>query len=392
LLGKGFEEQRGLKMKAMKRLAAHLERRPQELGKLKSEGAKIIGYIPTGFVPEELIWASGAVPVGLIRGGDPEAVAASGAYLPRFYDTFCRAQIGYRILGIDYLYQIVDLLVVPVIDNNMRALGDSWAFFTDVEVFQCGIPRTKDALGHQYYLASLHELRKKLEDFTGAEIDDDKLRRYIDLYNRMKELLREISLLRKSERPPISGKDFATLHHASFYAEPFTFVDVLESLLQELRGKEAPVRGPRVLLIGSTLASGDYKILDIAEGLGAAIVVEDFSEGIRPYWEKVEADEDPLRGLAKTYFIKRAAPAFFFPSQEGTDFLLKLAEDFKVDGALWYNLMFRDSYDVESFHFERLFKEKLGLPMLRVYSDYARAEEGPLRTRIETFIETTRWR
>ena len=379
-------------MGAMEKLAAHLGKRPLELRKLKSEGVKIIGYIPNGYMPEELVYASGAIPVGLIRGGEHEPVAVSGSYLPRFLDTFCRSQIGYRMLGEDFLYQTVDLVVVPVTDNNIRAIADSWSFYTDVKVFQYGVPHIKDGLGFQYYLVSLNELKERLADFTGTKIDDDKTKEFMDLFNRMNGLLKEISLLRKSERPPISGRDFASLNHASFYADPATFVDILQSLLQELKEKETPVRKPRILLTGSTLAMGDYKILDMVEELGAAIVIEEFSEGIRPYWEKVEADGDPLKALAEAYFMRRTTPAFFRPSRERIDFVLKLAEDFKVDGLIWYQLMYRDSYDVESFYFEKILKEKLGIPMLKVQSDYDKAELGPLRTRIETFIETLKGR
>ena len=375
-------------MKALEELMVHLAGRPVELARLRNEGAKIVGYVPNGYMPEELVYASGAIPVGLLRGGEHEPVAVSGAYVPRFLDTFCRAQIGYRMLGDDLLYQIVDLVVVPVTDNNIRAIADTWAFYTDVETFRYGVPHTKDELGCEYYLGSLHEFREKLEDFTGAEIDGSRLSESIGLFNEIKGVLKEISLLRKSERVPISGKDFARLNHASFYADPATFLQLLRSLFEELRQKEVPVKKPRILLTGSTLAMGDYKILDLVEQAGGAVVVEEFSEGIRPYWENVEANGDPLKALADAYFMRRVPPAFFRPSRERVDFVLHLAEEFKVDGIIWYQLMYRDSYDVESFYFERILKESLGIPMLKIQSDYDMSEVGPLRTRVETFIDT----
>jgi len=377
-------------MEVMEKLSAHLGRRPVELRKLKEEGRKIIGYVPNGYMPEELLYACGAVPVGLIRGGEPEPVAVSGAYIPRFLDTFCRSQIGYKMLAEEFLYQIVDLIVVPVTDNNVRAIAESWDFFTDTKSFRYGVPHVKDKLGFEYFLGSLNELKEEMERFTGNKVDEDKLREYITLFDRMRELLKEITLLRKSERPPISGGDFARLNHASMYADPSTFVDMLESLSQELKEKEVPVKKPRILLTGSTLAMGDYKIPDMVQDLGAAVVVEEFSEGIRPYWEKVGVEGDLLKAWAETCFMKRIAPAFFRPSSERVDFLLKLAEDFNVDGIIWYQLMYRDSYDVESFYFDKALKEKLGIPMLKVQSDYDKAELGPLRTRVETFIETLR--
>ncbi|MEW6615239.1 MAG: 2-hydroxyacyl-CoA dehydratase family protein, partial [Thermodesulfobacteriota bacterium] len=101
-------------MGAMDRLSAHMDGRYREIRKKREEGVKIIGYTPGGYMPEELVYASGAIPVCLFRGGDHEAVAESAAYIPRFIDTFCRSQIGYRMLEEEPLYQMVDLLVVPV--------------------------------------------------------------------------------------------------------------------------------------------------------------------------------------------------------------------------------------------------------------------------------------
>jgi len=69
------------------------------------------------------------------------------------------------------------------------------------------------------------------------------------------------------------------------------------------------------------------------------------------------------------------------------DFVIKLAGDFKVDGVLWYQLMYRDSYDIQSSYFEKILKERAGLPMLKIQSDYDVSEKGPFKTRIETFLE-----
>jgi benzoyl-CoA reductase/2-hydroxyglutaryl-CoA dehydratase subunit BcrC/BadD/HgdB len=200
-------------------------------------------------------------------------------------------------------------------------------------------------------------------------------------------LLEQISLLRQSERPPISGKEFARLNHASFYADNSTMVEVLNSLYSELKEREANIPRARILLTGSTLAMGDYKVLDLVEATGGAVVVEEFAEGMRHYWEKVKPDGDLMERLADRYFRNRVPPAWFRPSRERIDFVLKLARDFSVDGIIWYQLMYRDSYDIQSFYFQKILEQETKIPMLKVQSDYDTSEIGPLRTRIETFIE-----
>jgi benzoyl-CoA reductase/2-hydroxyglutaryl-CoA dehydratase subunit BcrC/BadD/HgdB len=378
-------------MKAMAELSAHTRTRILELKKLRDEGRKIIGYAPGGYMPEELVYACGAVPVGLLRGGDHEPVVYAGAYLPRWLDTFCRAQIGYRLLKEEALYQMIDLLVVPVTDNNIRAIADSWDFYTDVEVFRFGVPHAKTDSAFKYYLDGIDLFRKKLEAFTGVKISEPKLREAIELCNRERELLREISLTRRSQRPPISGRDFVNLNHASFLLDKRTMIEVLESVLAELREQEAPPpTGPRILLTGSTLAHGDYKILSLIEETGASVVVEEFAEGMRHYWHKVTANGDPMEALADRYFARREPPAWFRPSRERLDFLIKLVKDFNVDGVVWYQLMYREAYDLESYYFPDRLERETGLRMLRIESDYDAAEIGPFRTRVETFIETIR--
>jgi benzoyl-CoA reductase/2-hydroxyglutaryl-CoA dehydratase subunit BcrC/BadD/HgdB len=381
-------------MEALQKLDEHLRTRVAELTKIKREGGKIVGYLPGGYMPEELVYACGAIPIQLIRGGDPEPVAISAGYAPRFLDTFCRSQIGYKILGDEPLYELIDLLVAPVTDNNIRAIADCWNFYTDVEVFRYGVPHTKDDLGFNYYLDGLNLLKEKLERFTGTEVEDEKLREAIALSNRMRELFKEISLMRKSERSPISSRDFIKLNHASFHADRSIMLEVLESLAKELKGKKNPNPSrPRVLFTGSTLAMGDHKVLDLLEASGGQIVIEYFDEGLRDYWGNVANDGDLMKALADRYFMKKVPGAYFRPSRERLDFILKLAQDFRVDGILWYQLMYRDGADIQSYRFFQILKRELDIPMLKLQSDWDIAGEiGPFRTRIETFVETIKRR
>lgn len=378
-------------MTAMDRLSAHLKTRLVELGQAKKEGRKIIGYTPGGYLPEELVLASGAIPVGLVRGGNHSMVELAGAYICRWIDTFCRAQIGYAMSGEDPYYSIIDTLVIPVTDNHVRAIMDVLGYNTSIDIFTFGIPHTKDAPALNYYRYGITKLKKKLEELTGADITEPRLTEAIRLCNRERELFREISLMRRSGPVPISSRDFVALNHASFLADKEVMVGILESLVSELKAKPSVPQGDtRVLLTGSTLALGDSKVLDLTEEAGGVIVIEEFAEGIRPYWENVETDGDLMAALADCYFRRRVPPGWFRPGNERLDFLVKLAKDFNVEGVIWYQMMYRESYKVESYYFPDILARETDLRMLTVDSDYDAAEVGPLRTRIETFIETIR--
>ncbi len=378
-------------MKAMEKLSSHLRTRLFDLEKAKAEGRKVVGYIPGGYMPEELTLASEAIPICLIRGGDHSMVELAGAYICRWLDTFCRAQIGYGVSGEDPYYNVIDLLVVPITDNHIRAISDVLDYNTELEIFPFGVPHMKEKATLDYYLHGITRLKAKLEELTGAEITEPKLREAIYLCNRERELLKEISLMRKSQLAPISGRDFVFLNHSSFLADKKVMVEILESLYKELKEGVIPSQeGPRILLTGATLALGDSKIVDLIEEAGGAIVIEEFTEGIRSYWGRVNPNGDMMEALAEFYFMQRVPPGWFRPGKERRDFLIKLAKEFNVSGVIWYQLLYRESYKTESYYFPGILKRETGLPMLTIDSDYDPSEVGPLRTRIETFIETLR--
>jgi len=95
-----------------------------------------------------------------------------------------------------------------------------------------------------------------------------------------------------------------------------------------------------------------------------------------------------LRDLAEAYFRKKVPAAYFRPSRERLDFILKLGKEFQVDGIVWYQLMYRDGVDIQSYRFSRMLNEELKVPMLKLQSDWDVAGEmGQFRTRIETFVQ-----
>jgi benzoyl-CoA reductase/2-hydroxyglutaryl-CoA dehydratase subunit BcrC/BadD/HgdB len=321
-------------------------------------------------------------------------VAASAAYTSRWIDTYSRSQIGYWALKEEPLYQMIDLLVVPQTDNNVRTIAGTFQYWTDIDVYMFAVPHAKTENGFGYYLDWLQRLRKRLQEITGSEIQEEALQKAIDAANRERELLQEISYMRTSERPPISGRDFIALNHASYLLDKATLIGILETLLDELKKREPPVpKGPRIMLTGSTLALGDNLLVDLLEETGATIVFEEFSEGVKQYWEKVETNGDPMKALATRYFMKRVPGAYFRPSMaERFSFLLEKAREFKVDGIVWYSLMYRDPYDIHGIRFADVVAKEMGIPYLHIESDYDTAETGPFRTRVDTFIETIRGR
>jgi benzoyl-CoA reductase/2-hydroxyglutaryl-CoA dehydratase subunit BcrC/BadD/HgdB len=376
----------------MQKLQKHVAARPRELTKMKQAGIKMVGYMPDGYIPEELIYASGAIPVALLRGGEPDVGLEAQRYAPRFFTVFHRNQLVYRLDEKEPLYQLPDLFVHSISDRDACGISELWEYYTRDNIFRVGIPKNQTSEpAFEYYLESIQLLKGRLERLTGNLITEERLKREIGLCNRIRGLLKEISDLRKSKRPPISGKDFVLLNHASFIADRQYMIEVLESISKGLKIKKAPpCTAPRILLIGSTIAIGDYRVIDMLEAAGAQIVIEQFDEGMRRYEMKVEVDGNPIKALADAHFTRREPPpAYQRPATKArNDFHLKLIDEFKVDGVVWYTLLYRNPHHIEGAYFEQVLKKEKGLPMLELHSDYDIYSEGAaFRTRIESFVE-----
>ncbi|MGI6462922.1 MAG: 2-hydroxyacyl-CoA dehydratase subunit D [Candidatus Scatomorpha sp.] len=372
-------------------IAAHVKSRLTDLKDAQKQGKKVVGYMPEGYLPEELVLASGAIPIGMIRGGDQAAVESSGPYVSRWVDAFYRGQIGYLTDENDPFYSILDLLVVPITDTHCRSIADVVSVYTKINLFQFGVPRKKSLNGLEHYKLGLNRLKDKLEELTGNKITDEKLKKATDLCNRERELFKEISLMRKADELPISFKDYLSLHHSSMIADKEFMVAKLEKIVSNLKKQphEKP-EGPRILLTASTLAYGDAKVATLLEESGATVVIEEVGLGMRPYWNNVSTDGNLMDNIADTYFMKRVFPAWGRPGRERLDFICRLAKDFRVDGVAWYHLLLQEGYKLESFYFPKILKEATGLNMLLLESDYGTFETAPLRTRIESYVHSIR--
>ncbi len=377
-------------MQIFEKITAHLENRPAELKRLKEKGRKVIGYFPGDYVPEEIIYASGAIPVCLCHGGDPRPVGAALFATTRFICPFARALIGVKLLGEQPFYNLVDMLVTPVTCQHLRRAADIWQHHSGLPVFRLGVPMENNEQGLKYYRDRLNDLNNRLQVFTGQAVTDESLWKAIELYNTLRSLLKRISLLRKNSAPAISTIDFIKLNHASFYADPVFMVDILSSLIKELeQSVKEDEKGDnlRLLITGPNIAFGDYKVLEIANELGAQVVAEEFFEGVRYYWGNVEQAGSPVEALANRYLANKVPNGVMPAAASGRyDFIAGLVKDFKVDGIIWYQLLFCETYDIESYYFAHKMKQ-LGIPVLKIQSDYDVLDRGSIKTRMEAFVE-----
>jgi len=379
----------------MAELAQIARTRPEKLKERKAEGVKVVGYIGR-FVPEELIYASGAVPYLLCRGGQPEPPDAVIPYMLRFMSPYGRSQIGYHLLGIDPVVPMLDLIVAQCSDCHESRLADLFEYFK-LPTMRLGVPQDwEKSLSRDYYYKELARLKEKLESLTSNEITEGKLKASTDALNKIRDILAKINQLRKKQPPPLGGDDFIRLNHYSFYGDPEEILPRLNKLYGELQKDKSPFspHTPRLLMAGHVVGVGDYVVPRLIEDSGGVVVAEFLDEGMRHHASKVKANGDLMASLGKSYYLERTPPSLFQPAWEArTAVIKKLIKDFSIDGVIWYQLSFEEVYDLECSVVSKAMDE-MNVPLLKLESsyEYSREAVGPLTTRIESFIETVRQR
>jgi benzoyl-CoA reductase/2-hydroxyglutaryl-CoA dehydratase subunit BcrC/BadD/HgdB len=379
----------------LKELAQIARTRPEKLKEQKKKGIKLIGYIGR-FVPEELIYASGALPYLLCKGGQPEPPDAVIPYMLRFMSPYSRSQIGYHLLGIDPVVPMLDLIVVQCSDCHESRLADLFEYFK-LPTARLGVPPDwRKSLSRDYYYKGLTQLKEKLEVLTGNKISNEKLKESIGSINKIRDLLSKINLLRKQQPPPIGGYDYIRLNHYSLYCDPEMLTVKLNDLYEELQKDKSPFsrEAPRILLAGHVVGVGDYVVPKLIEDSGGVIAAEFLDEGIRHCAWNVKTNGELMRNLGETYYLERTPPSIFQPAwEERVEIMKKLIKDFNIDGVIWYELSFEEIYDLECSIISKAMAE-MNIPLLKLESSYEYSREaiGPLTTRVESFIESVKQR
>ena len=233
-----------------------------------------------------------------------------------------------------------------------------------------------------------------VEDFTGNEITAEKLAASIHMINNKRKALERLYAFRKNDKLPISGKDVLLISQIAFYDDPTRFAEMTNKLCDELEQRVAdgvsvfPEGTKRIMLTGTPLAIPNWKIHNLVETSGGAVVCEEMCTGTR-YFERLVDEtkttvDEQIDALAERYMGINCA--CFTPNHGRIDDIIRLAREYKVDGVIDVNLKFCSLYDVEGYTVEREL-QKAGIPVLGIETDYVDSDAQQLRTRISAFIE-----
>lgn len=351
------------------------------LAKYLGEGKKVIGCFPI-YTPEELVHASGMIPMGLW--GAQITPALAGQYAPIFTCSIMRSCLE---MGMTGKYQGLSGAIMPMLCDTFRGMSGAWRVgVTDIPLISFIHPQNRANAGSEEFLVSEYEeVKKKLEAIAGRQITDEALEKSIAVYNAHNAVMREFAEVANDHLDIVTPSVRHTVMKSAHFMEKAEHTATVSQIIARL--KALPVhqwRGKRVILTGIT-AEPNY-FLDIFTENNIAVVGDDLAQESRQFRTDIPAGSNPLARLAGQWFDRTACSTVHEIKSTRGELIVELAKASQADGVAVCLMKF---CDVEEYEYPLIAKaaEAAGLATLCLEIDQSTQDNEQSRTKIQSFAE-----
>jgi len=226
----------------------------QYLRNAQSHGKKVVCFF-CSYVPPELLHAAGVVPYR-IKGMPGRDIGLGTTYLSSRICTFCRNTLS---LALEGEFSFIDGIIGCNTCDHIRRTTQNWIIKNPPEFHTfLHVPRAKRDENISFYQDELILLKEYLESWLDIRIEDCDIASSIIIYNRARSILREISDLRKQDKPALTGAEMLCVSLAFHMMPVEDFINAAEKLLESRKTSSGFHGDVRILLTGSMIDEPDY--------------------------------------------------------------------------------------------------------------------------------------
>jgi benzoyl-CoA reductase subunit C len=349
----------------------------------KAQGKKVVGYF-CSFVPEEILHAADILPYRVRAPGCDETTSAD-VYLSQVNCTFVRSCLE---LALQDRYAFLDGLVFTWSCDHIRRLYDLLREIKPTAfplLHFIDVPHKDSEEAVALFAEELTKFKASVETTFAVEISKARLREAINATNETRTLLRRLYEFRRRERPPLTGTDTLNVVLAATVTPRVHYNSLLRTLLQELDEHEG-ISDYRARLMVAGGGCDDPTWLRIIEDLGGLIVADTTCFGSRYFWEPVDLDDDPIRGLARSYLRRSLCPRMVEKVADRTRFVEKMTQRSRADGVIYQHIRYCDLWGGEQLPVRKRLRDA-NIPLLVLEREYRLGTRGQLKTRVQAFLE-----
>lgn len=360
------------------------------------QGTKTVGTYCV-MAPQELIYAAGAVPVKLCS-GNYTAFSIGEDIAPRDACPLVKAVAGFKQTGLMPVYEQCSMMVLPITCDCKKKVAGMLGDMCDVMTMHIPATRGDDEIDE--FVSQLYTFAERLEQATGNRITYKTL---ADGFAKVGYAQRELSeFIRLKKQTPylVRGSHAMAIMNAAAYMPADRWAAALHRVNVSLRRRAAAGQTvttkklPRILLTGSPIVFPNLKIPLMIEEMGGIVAGDETCMGERGMYDPPVITDDSFDGMIRALANRslRPCPCPTFADNSQRLYRLKqLIADNQIQGVIYHVLRGCLVYD---FEYKRIEEElgKLGIPVIRLESDYNEEDVEQLRIRIEAFIELIKLR
>lgn len=341
---------------------------------------------------QELIYAAGAVPVKLCS-GNYTAFSIGDDIVPRDACPLVKAVAGFQDMELMPIYRDCQLMAVPITCDCKKKIVEILEHTHDVYPLQ--IPAGREDEDIDQYVEELYGFLDRLEELTGQPITWDALAEGMNTVGRAKFELSRFLELKKRMPYLMRGTHILAAMNAAAYMPANEWADCMHNLIEELRQrirnqeKVTSKELPRIMITGSPVIFPNMKIPLLIEEMGGILAADETCMGERGMSDPAVVVDESFDGMIRAMANQALRPCScptFIDNSERIYRIRQMIEDYQIQGVIYHVLRGCLVYD---FEYKRIEEElgALGIPVIRLESDYNEEDIEQLRIRIEAFIE-----
>ncbi|MCR4955869.1 MAG: 2-hydroxyacyl-CoA dehydratase family protein [Lachnospiraceae bacterium] len=353
-------------------------------------GGHLVGYL-CAYTPLEIIEAGGISAVGLC-GTSNETVADAEQVLPQNLCPLIKSTFGFAYSDkCPYTY-FAEMIIGETTCDGKKKMFELLNDIKETHVLQLPQSQKRSYAGDIWY-EECKLLKEKLEEKFHVEITDEKLREAVKMRNKIREVELELANLQQAVPPVMKSTQAAmAMQQSTFVFSPSEQLANLRKLVDDAKDNyynkgERPVseKAKRILMTGCPSFGVLNKVSKTIEENGGTIVCPDDCSGERTRAMMIDENApDILRAISDRYL--QISCSVMSDNDARLTHLEEMVEKYKVEGVVDVVLHACHTFNIEGERVRRKCAE-LGIPYMKLVTDYAPSDSGQIATRISAFIE-----
>lgn len=344
-------------------------------------GKGAIGISPV-YAPEEIVYATGRLPIGL-WGGQTE-ISKARTYLPAFA---CSIMQSIMELECNGTYDDLEAVIFSAPCDTLKCMGQKWK--GKCPAIQFVHPQNVIVEGSTKFLATEYAIiKEKLENILGEKITDEAIDKAIAVYNEHRATMREFCKVAADYPQVVDPIKRHAVIKAGFFMDKAKHTAAVKELIAELKAMPVePWDGKKVILTG--IMAEPNELLQVLIDNKVAVVADDLAQESRQFRADVPTEGgDVLSRLAMQWTKNMYGCSLLTDRDKGrTQMLVDMVKETGADAVILAQMKFCEPEEFDYPIYLEKFAE-LGIKNLKIEIEQQATSFEQAATRIQALVET----